>query len=166
MPFSIMAHDIKINVQVVRFEHTRKEVTAGNGKVQTNGDSLWELAVLLFKAHLTRVMMMRAATVQWPSPTDCQSLGQSSELQQVGVVGHTSMDMYAFSPFSIDYQEPWSLPCPLLLFRNFPGPRPPPPPSPIFHPQNKLVDRGKVTEIAEVPVTCLASVSSKLWKYT
>lgn len=161
MPFSIMAHDIKINVQVVRFEHTRKEVTAGNGKVQTNGDSLWELAVLLFKAHLTRVMMMRAATVQWPSPTDCQSLGQSSELQQVGVVGHTSMDMYAFSPLSIDYQEPWSLPCPLLLFRNFPVP------PPIFHPQNKLVDRGKVTEIAEVPVTTrLAFISSKLWKYT
>lgn len=38
MPFSIMAHDIKINVQVVRFQHTRQEVTAGNSKVLTNGD--------------------------------------------------------------------------------------------------------------------------------
>lgn len=41
MSFSIMAHDIKINVQVVRFKHTRKEeVTVGNSEVQTNGGSL------------------------------------------------------------------------------------------------------------------------------
>lgn len=112
MPFSIMAHDIKINVQVVRFEHTRKEVTAGNGKVQTNGDSLWELAVLLFKAHLTRVMMMRAATVQWPSPTDCQSLGQSSELQQIGRWGIPAWTCTLSLPFPLTTESPGVSPAP------------------------------------------------------
>lgn len=39
MPFSRIACDIQINVQLGRFKHTKKEVTVENSKVQTNGDS-------------------------------------------------------------------------------------------------------------------------------
>lgn len=39
MPFSRMACDIQLNVQIERFMHREEEMTVGNSRAETHGDS-------------------------------------------------------------------------------------------------------------------------------